>query len=336
MLQLPECPDEDWAPAFHMKTKRVHALGCYLANEIVLVNKGFLLYQGEPIYQPDIVVPYIANMIEKEPPSDIRADAGSGVISLKNPALVAWDVSVKTYGHFLIDVLPRLLIFEKLFDQELGNCAIIFPHDLPTWAIEILRQVFPRLMENTKLVDFTQNVVRMRRAIIPTHCHYYYYFHPLARLIFDELYVRSAAENAEIDGRYSGLLFVSRSSLKRQTGSRDCLDIEEVESYARQAGFFVIHPEKMPWKQQLKYFRLARVVVGEYGSGLHNALFSPAGVVTIALNRIQFLQSFIGALKGQRVGYLLPLDKGGESACSWYRLGVERARRAIDFAISLR
>ena len=48
------------------------------------------------------------------------------------------------------------------------------------------------------------------------------------------------------------------------------------------------------------------MVVGEYGAGLHNAMFAPMGSVVISLNWINDVQSRIAQLRRQHLAFLLP------------------------------
>src|SRR5205809_6326873 len=94
LLNLPGLPDERWANDWHLKTSPVHALGCYLADDIRVAEGGYM-FSGESIlYQPDVVVPYIRDYIDKGitlPSEEVDTDT---------PVVVAFDRGCRTYGHF--------------------------------------------------------------------------------------------------------------------------------------------------------------------------------------------------------------------------------------------
>ena len=82
----------------------------------------------------------------------------------------------------------------------------------------------------------------------------------------------------------------------------------EIESIASDHGLHLISPELLSIPEQIALFSDARLVVGEFGSAMHNALFSPSTTAFLCLNWINTCQSRIAQLKRQRVGYLLPSD----------------------------
>src|ERR1700686_1078449 len=53
---------------------------------------------------------------------------------------------------------------------------------------------------------------------------------------------------------------------------RDCF-----EKKAAEHGFELIRPEQYTHEEQIRMFSAASVLVGEYGSGMHNSVFLPPG-----------------------------------------------------------
>src|SRR5438876_7035256 len=56
--------------------------------------------------------------------------------------------------------------------------------------------------------------------------------------------------------------------------NRLLLNHEAVLKAVSDAGLTALMPEQLPWPEQLAMFSKARIVAGEFGSGLHNTLFS--------------------------------------------------------------
>jgi O-antigen biosynthesis protein WbqL len=83
------------------------------------------------------------------------------------------------------------------------------------------------------------------------------------------------------------------------------------------------------------------VIVGEFGSGLHNALVSRAGARVVALNWIVDVQSRIANFRAHDVGYVLPDDGqprrftigGGQQPFS---VDVDEFRRRLDVVLDPR
>jgi O-antigen biosynthesis protein WbqL len=80
----------------------------------------------------------------------------------------------------------------------------------------------------------------------------------------------------------------------------------------REFGFTVLQPETLAWPLQVELFKNAKVIVGEFGSGMHNAIFAGEGahVGCIGLNNLT--QTYIGALRRHQNLYLstIPLENG--------------------------
>ena len=328
LLIIPESREEVWAPAWHMRTSYIHALGCYLIDDVLVARRGEMFAGDIPIFQRDVVVPYIEDYLL--PLSEARPQHATE-LSIDEATLVAFDRGYATYGHFLLDLLPRFYIFERTFGLRSAECWILLPSDLPEWGRDILNELFPTLSSRFKFVDLWSTLVKLRRAVIPTQCHDYYRFHPFAKVIFDEIYRKSGATTAHLAS--NGRVFISRRRLL--SSSRETAEIDEIEEYARSRGMIVLSPERYSWPEQLAHFKAARVIIGEYGSALHNSVFAEDGVFTVSLGRLQFLQSWLGALNKQRIGYLLPLSTEEHDGKKRYQFGIDRARKAIDSVLQM-
>jgi len=290
LVVIPGLREEPWAAAFHAKREPVHDLGIYSGIDLTVVDDGYLFADGVPIIQPDVVVPYVSVFAEHKTPKP--------QIEENRPVIVAYDRGYTTYGHFIIDILPRLLIAERMLGADFRGTPILLPHRLPAWGREIFDLIFPNV--KTVTFDSEQSSLRLRRAILPTHCHNYYMFHPLAQNLFETLLERAQpiapAQSAEF-------IFLSRAEI---SSNRRVMSFAAIEEHAASLGATILRPETISWREQLGYFAGAKLVVGEYGSALHNTVFSRADVRTLSINRLQFLQSFIGALNRQRLTYVLP------------------------------
>jgi len=317
LVQIPGLHEEPWAAAFHASRERVHDLGLYCGVDLTVVGDGYLFAENLPLFQSDIVVPYILPYAERQVPKTL--------IEETRPVIVAYDRGFETYGHFLIDVLPRLFIAERMLGQDFRGALVLLPHNLPAWGRQIFDFIFPGV--RTVTFDPNQYSLRLRRAILPTHCHKYYMFHPFARTLFQHLLARAEpiapSEPAEF-------IFLSRAGI---SSNRKTEDFEEIETYAASLGAKVLRPEAINWREQLGYFAAARLVVGEYGSALHNTIFANDGVRTLAINRLQFLQSFIGALNKQRLTYLLPSSSQTEDGTRRFMIDHEAIKRSLGIIV---
>jgi capsular polysaccharide biosynthesis protein len=100
-------------------------------------------------------------------------------------------------------------------------------------------------------------------------------------------------------------LFLSRGQAPQ---NRVIRDRERLEQMAMQAGLSIVHPQHLGLLEQIRLFQSAAMVVGEYGSALHGALFSPPGTIVCALRgsleHPGFVQSGFGHALHQPTGYV--------------------------------
>lgn len=119
-------------------------------------------------------------------------------------------------------------------------------------------------------------------------------------------------------------LFVTRRGAA-VTWPRVFLEAEAAEQAALDAGFEVVEPSALTIPEQVGLFAGARVVVGEFGSALHNAVFCRPGAVVGAIGARNQVQSAISALCELRQSYLEP-----EGDPNGFRLDPSRFRAWLD------
>ena len=79
-----------------------------------------------------------------------------------------------------------------------------------------------------------------------------------------------------------------------------------MEACAADRGFEIVCPEELSLEEQVALFAGTGLVIGEYGSGLHNTLFSPPRTIVGSVRYPNSVQTRIAALMGQDVVYLIP------------------------------
>ena len=101
-------------------------------------------------------------------------------------------------------------------------------------------------------------------------------------------------------------MFVKRpqTTPRKRLANRDRL-----EAMAVAAGYEVFEPERYGVLDQVATFRAARQMLGEYGSTLHNSIFSQPGAVISAVHlplpeTFDALQSGVGERLEQTTGYI--------------------------------
>lgn len=202
------------------------------------------------------------------------------------------------YGHWLLESMPKLLLLRRVA-HELPHLRFVLPKGLPGWISKWIALVLPGAAIET--YDERSEYVQCERLLLPTMLLSPEHLpHPeLATLLED------VREFVPLGTGSRTRIFVSRIAPSR---FRDLTNLAELEQIAVEEGLQVITPETLSIQEQIAQFSQAELIIGEFSSGMHNTLFSPAGARVFCLNWINALQSHIGRLKRQRVGYLLPSD----------------------------
>lgn len=203
------------------------------------------------------------------------------------------------WGHWLTEVFPKLFAARAL--RQLGvRAPILIPSNAPVYVAPIIRDVLPG--QPLIVYDPATHQVAVEQLILPPMLQSFYVFHPFFGAALD-LYARGARPRSRVRR-----LFVSRAGMRTDYAYRELANEAEIEAVAAAQGFGVVRPETLPWRKQVALFAGAQVIVGEFGSGLHNTLFSPRGAKVVAINWIGDTQSRIANFREQDIGYVLPDD----------------------------
>lgn len=212
------------------------------------------------------------------------------------------------YGHWLIDVIPRLLLFKESSRQPL---APFYGARIRPWG---------HAMANAAGVDLSNLVQSMpgelvfaRTVEIPTFIRH--------GVVLDEERSVAAWETLRSGQtrcieRGGSLLYVSRANW----GTRTLSNARELEAVVESYGFRVIHPETMTLQEQMDVFASARLVIGEDGSGMHNSVFArhPVQLGIISMGRTNFYHASIANAKGHSVSYLQAVENEvRDDASTW-------------------
>jgi O-antigen biosynthesis protein WbqL len=203
------------------------------------------------------------------------------------------------YGHWLTEIFPKLFVVKAL--RALGiRAPIAWPK---TAHAHLLRRSASFLANDDFLIyDPSTEMVQAETLYMPGSGGHDHFFHPALSHWFSSCAQVAAIENVHRK------IYVSRSKLNYNYGFRKLENAGELEGVAGEFGVELYYPEQDDPQTQINVFAAASLVVGEYGSGIHNAIFSNEGTKVIALNWINSVQSRIANLMGHRVGYILPPD----------------------------
>ena len=210
--------------------------------------------------------------------------------------LTHWNSGV--YGHWLLESMPKLLLLRAIA-HRLPAFRIVLPRGLPDWVSSWIRFILPD--SNLEIYNERAEYLQCDTLLMPTLLmHPEHFFHPALASLLDELCRSVSADTA---GRRK--LYVTRVELSR---FRKLANQSEIEAIAVEEGLTLFTPETLSVAEQIQTFASADLIVGEFGSAMHSALFSPSNSKVFCLNWINGMQSRIAQLKTHAVGYLLPSD----------------------------
>lgn len=217
---------------------------------------------------------------------------------VRSPAFVVSHFNMRTYGHFLLEVLPKLFLVRELYSMGL-RFPVVLPASLQTY-IKIAMAACPNV--RWLIYDDRRERLHLSTALLPTvlssgSAH----FHDIAIAGFKTAALRLSEARRPTSKR----VFLSRVNAP---SFRKLKNEAELSAIARGFGFETISPETLPWSEQVAMFVGATHVVGEFSSALHNTLFCPPSAQVVCLNWWAPLQSALAVTAGHGIGYILPKD----------------------------
>lgn len=194
------------------------------------------------------------------------------------------------YFHWLIECLPRMWIIEQF--SELDSLPLLVDSQLHNQQLESLELITQNQREFIRLQPGQGYAID--NLIYPSSLSYMHnnYDHPIAYekdVLISPIaiqYLRNkflSIINMEENGEsgHSKKIFLSR---KKLGGQGRLLNTEEIETMLADEGFDIIYPELLSFKDQVRIFSRAEVIVGAAGSALANIVFVPANCKVFVLS----------------------------------------------------
>lgn len=173
------------------------------------------------------------------------------------------------YGHFLTHDLARLWAWDEAL-EAFPDLRILLggtgdEHAVPGFVYELLAA----FGIGADRVTVLKGPTRVERLVTATQAFQQPVFlAPEAASVWSR--VRDGLVRTADDVTVPSLVFVARTDQVR----RACRNSAEVEQRFADAGFEIVHPERLPLATQAKIFAQADVVAGYAGSGMINAVWS--------------------------------------------------------------
>jgi hypothetical protein len=299
IYELDNRSDGAWGHDFHWKrpAAKVEAIGCNFVPNIELwapsiaVHAGYLIGYGVDADQDNWrSLPALNNdgFFEAATPVDRVID---------HPLLIADGTAHSTWGHWIVDYLPRFAIARDLLGARFDEFLVPLPFETPDWAINLLRSICSVRPHNIiRYKPFAERLIAAR-AVIPSYSYSNTYtFHSFLRRFYHQLRPQTDKSNIRLCVSRGGD-FVSGSIRRFPLRSR-------FEDMAENRGYQIIRPEALSLADQIRLFADASVVIGEYGSGMHNAVFCDPHTIVACIGFWNPIQLHIGYVCEHRSVYL--------------------------------
>ncbi len=308
-------------------TNQTGPAGYYVVRNAVLTHDGIILHDG------NLMVSLLTNFPEQHCLEMVRhtpqAVATSEPRRLPSRAVLLTGPGVTTWGHWLVDFLPRLFLMERA-GWDITELTWVITRQTPKFARELLRLLG---IPERCLAEYDPafELLRVDELMVPTNLSAGPLMHPL----FNEAvaWLRRRLHPTLIDSAgKQDKIFLSRSSsaFQRMLGNRDIIEI-----IARAAGYAVVDPALMAVPDQLGLFFSATRIAGEYGSGLHTSIFAPAGAIVICLrgpkHTAGVIQNGLAKACAQKIGYVFG-DAIPDSPIEAYTITPDLFRLSLDYA----
>lgn len=172
------------------------------------------------------------------------------------------------YGHFLIDTLSYWwgLIEEHKDVQH----YLVHIHDQAVLQKSYMQTCLSAMGVNNDNLVYFDKPVRLREVIIPSQSiqlesHVYTKFKASVQRLVLALDIEDVRPTDQP-------LYISRQRITAGTGK--FIGEDQLESFLAERGVRVVHPQFLPFREQVKLFNEHKNIIGIVGSGMHNIIFS--------------------------------------------------------------
>jgi hypothetical protein len=189
--------------------------------------------------------------------------------TVRGEAVVMSAPGQEIYGHWLLDIVPRLYVLGQTSYQT----QKIYFHNIPDWAYYFVKAM---RIDPARLRNHPARFFKVDSAIVPTGSKSGYRLGSVSlKAAWSQLL--EFYETPEMAEDLLGAkIFFTRRHLAGNN-RRSVANLDEIEACMVRRGYKVVAPESLSIPQQIRLMRDARVVVGEDGSALHNIIFCDPG-----------------------------------------------------------
>lgn len=218
------------------------------------------------------------------------------------------------YGHWLIDILPRLYLLRKIVD--IRGIKIVVRHDIPKFALSMLELMGVRDKDIVFFNPNTQNL-KCKVAYYVTNLRKDQKIHPLIEDFsnwFKDIILDVPGRSYTIN-KDAKKIFISRSNWEKPSPRRVCVNALSIEALLSSKGWKILHPQELRLVEQVMYFANAEIIFGEEGSGLHNSIFMEGDTNIVSMRNsknLGMIQSGLCRSRNQTENFIFGQGLPGE------------------------
>ena len=302
----------------------VGEVGCYSLEDALVAPTGIALKDGCAFTSAAFIHPphHVRTITDRLTASELPVRHIAGKLA------VIYGPGHQTYGHWLADFLPRLWVLAES-GHDLADMKFLVPRDLSDLSRRLLERAG---IGEAQLVRYAywSEIVRADMLLMPTGLRCQNRMSPLFRQATEFWTKRLLATSTGTAPALGPRIMVSRGGGQNR---RELVNRPIIEKIAKSRGYTIVDPARLSLLEQAAIFGQARCIVGEYGSGLHNALYAGEGAIVCGLRgnarHPSFIQSGISGAMGQPLGYVLGASEG-QDIDQRYALDVADFERALE------
>jgi capsular polysaccharide biosynthesis protein len=279
--------------------RHIHPIGLYSFPDSLVGGKCYVEYGGSLVVADEFMPTYWREMISRGTLATVNRDLPE--TKLDGLGLLFLTTGYDVYGHWLLDALPRLILAKTMLGDLWPSIDLVIPSDTPPACLRLLTEL--GIENDIRFFVRWKERVRVDRLIYPTLTHSDYVFHPLNHFLY-ELIAASTDAHSKPPG--PDAFYVSRRHFREVSRSvkRVLANEDRVIDVIQDLGLPIIEPERLEWSDQIALFRDAHIVVGEFGSAMHTAIFARPPFVAICLGHLNKVQDRIAAFRRTSVEYV--------------------------------
>jgi Glycosyltransferase 61 len=277
----------------HALTGHAPDIGCTFLRDVTF--SGFLYpFHRDGLVEDPSHLSLVARHWLSSFPMHHPGKRGIAARVITDPVLAVAGPGHRTYGHWIIDFIPRIGIARRVLGRHFRDLKFLILSDTPKWALTLLDVFFGIRDGNCIKFEFDEHEFFCERVCFPTFPNTYpFLLHGFIKTFYRGFF------RPRPTGRRICILRRTAAEDGRPFRNRD-----EFETMATHEGYELIDPLELSFLEQVQTFSEAAIVIGEYGSALHNSVFSASGTVFGVVNAPGVEQTRLCATFGQPIIYM--------------------------------